>query len=282
MINERSEFSPQQWSDSQLLSTAARYGEEARKWKNKFLGLLPEIDRRKLWKVKGFTSVVHFAKVIGGVSEEQVSRVIHLDRRFEEVPMLRELLTSGEVSVNKLARVASVVTVENEEFLVNQVQMLPQAAIETLVRDIVRTHKPEHKSEIVEDDRIAVSLDREVAKELLELREKGIDINELIEQALRRREEEIEEKKEAIGEKCEKTNSRYIPKATRDILKKEYGTKCSIQGCEKPWTETHHTQRFAMSKTHDPRYLAPVCEEHHDIAHSIDVKVQEKRKVKQS
>ena len=257
------------WSDAQVLSTAVRYGEEARNWKNKFLGLLPEVERRKLYLQKGFSSVFHFAFVVGGVSEEQVSRVLNVYRKFATTPVLQNLLTSGEVSVNKLAKIASIAEPENEEFLADQAQLVSTRALETLVRDAKSVHvnKPEHILQLAED----------VQGELVELQYKGIDINAELRLFLQQRKAQIEQEKEAIGESCQETDSRYVPQATKAILQKEYGTKCSMPGCTRPSEEIHHTQRFSFAKRHDPRYMAILCKEHHQIAHSKDVRVQEMR-----
>ena len=87
-----------------------------------------------------------------------------------------------------------------------------------------------------------------------------------------------EEEKEAISAGLQETDSHYIPAKTRKILAKEHGTKCSKFGCKKPATEIHHTQRFALAHTHDPRYLAPLCKEHHQLAHLLDQNYREVRK----
>ncbi len=278
----------ERWSDEQVLSAAVRYGEEARKWKNKFLGLLPEVDRRKLYVQKGFTSVMHFAQVVGGVSEAQVQTALRLNMQFRETPILHTLFTSGEIGMNKLARVASIANQDNEEFLANQVQMLSQASLETLVRDtkrsdtkILRTQN-QALSAIEETAQVAVPLNMEVAQELLKLRDKGIDIDAELKLFLEQRKAEIEVQKEQIGENCQETDSRYVPKEVRDVLKKEYGTRCSMPGCTRPSEELHHTQRFSLAKKHDPRYMALLCREHHQIAHSRDVKIQEIKKRKRT
>ena len=59
-------------------------------------------------------------------------------------------------------------------------------------------------------------------------------------------------------------------------MKEEFGDKCSMSGCMRLARQIHHTQRFALAGVHDPRYMAPMCEEHHRIAHGIDMKTQEK------
>lgn len=122
-------------SDQNLYELCRGYGARALEWRQKFIGLLPEVQRRRLFERHGFGSIFEFAAKLAGVSQDQVRIVLNLDKRFEDKPMLKALLENGHVSSNKLARVASVVTVENEQFWANQSQLLPQRALETLVRD---------------------------------------------------------------------------------------------------------------------------------------------------
>lgn len=264
----------EQWSDAQLLNAAVRYGEEARKWKDRFLGLLPEIERRRLYEQRGFSSVFHFAKILAGVSEEQVSRVLNVYRKFEATPVLQNLLTSGEVSVNKLAKIASIAEPDNEEFLANQAQLVSTRALETLVRDAKSVHvnKPEQIQTILQEP---IYFDHDVTEQLKRLQEKGIDVSQMIRDALIKREQEIQQEKEELGKSAQEADKRHIPQAVKNLLKKEHGTKCSMPGCTNPSEEIHHTQRWSLVKKHDPRYMAPMCNPHHQIAHTIDLKVQQ-------
>lgn len=286
-------------SDEKLFKMCREFGSNALKWRQKFAGLLPEVHRRRLYEKKGFASIFEFAKKLCGMSEEQVRLVLNLEKRFENKPALQKLLLDGEASMNKLARVVSIATPENQEELADKVQLLPNRALETFVRDQQNSKaevtyqdgffKPESdpKSLHVQicpqqnSDIVKLRLDPEILKELLELQSKEIDVNSLIRKMLDDRRAEIETEKEKIAEEIisaksaprrdEKT-SRYIPVKIKKILKKEFGTKCSIQTCKKPSQEIHHTQRFALASTHDPRYMAPLCREHHVIAQTIDVK----------
>lgn len=110
-----------------------------------------------------------------------------------------------------------------------------------------------------------------------ELNARGINVNELLRDMLKRRREEIARTKEEISENIEVTESRYIPVKIKKVLREEYGEKCSIATCKKPSGVIHHTQRFGVSQNHDPKFLAPLCSDHHVIAHSIDYKYQEVR-----
>lgn len=137
-------------SDDQLLRLCEKYGLQAKLWRMKFCGLLPEVCKRRLYEKKRFRSIFEFALILGGLSEHQVRLVLNLDKRFEEMPHLHELLVEGKVSVNKLARVVSVVSTENEEFLSHQVRNLSQKALETLVRDMQIRNGVALNSELVD------------------------------------------------------------------------------------------------------------------------------------
>jgi len=262
------------------------YGTKCKEYRQKCIGLLPAIYKSGIYKQKGFESIFEYAAKLAGLSNEVVRRVLSLEERFEETPLLKDLLIEGKVSIHKLARVASVATAENQEFLAEQVQILPQKAIETLIRDeknFVRAHKIEIENKIKTTQlpmESALQLSPEIEAKLLDLQKKGIDINKLLLELLEKHELEIAQEKEKIAATQHDRPSRYIPVGVKKILQKEHGTKCSIKACNKPSQEIHHTQRFSLSNMHDPHYMAPLCKEHHTIAHSIDLKVQKYRTYK--
>ncbi|OGJ45745.1 hypothetical protein A3J23_01405 [Candidatus Peregrinibacteria bacterium RIFCSPLOWO2_02_FULL_48_14] len=260
-------------TDEKLYELARLYGRNALYWRRKFMGLLPEVEKRKLYERKNFGSIFEFAYKLAGLSEQQVRTALNLERRFESLPALKALLVEGKVSINKLVRVASIATVENEGELAEAVQLLPKKALETWVHDGL--DKPQNEGEVVPGHELGLS--EEVMKKLLELQEKGLDLNSLLLEFLDKREEEIAQEKAEICATLEEAKSRPVPARTQKVLAKEHGSKCSIQTCKKPAQELHHTQTFALSKRHDPRYLAPLCREHHVIAHTINLRAREQR-----
>ena len=283
-----------QITDEKLYELCQTYGERTRFWRQKFAGLLPEVARRQLQKKKGFGSIYEFAAKLAGMSERQVDTALHTDKKFEATPILKGMLDNGEVSLNKLARVASVVTPENQEFWATQVKILPQSALETLVRDeknaaasaaiaalqennfdeqLMRAHHGSRKSPILQE----LNISAEVSKKLLELQQKGIDVNALLTEFLEKRELDIARRKEKLSAAAKPTDSTYINVATRKLLTEEDGEKCSIKTCTNPAEHIHHTQRRSLSHNHDPKFLAPLCKDHHIIAHSIDLKYHRAR-----
>ncbi len=263
-------------SDRELLERCVRFGKEALVWRNKFRALLPEVEKRKLYLKKGYPSIYVFGKILAGLSEEQVSESLNIALRLEGKPALRDLLESGEVSVNKIAKIMSIATVENERELAAKVQIMSTRTLEVFSRDVRNLHvkKPESNLLFAQE----LHLDEDVQSRLLELERKGIYINQLLREALDRREKEITQAKERVAESLPEQSSRYIPVRVRNILKKEYGQKCAKNGCSKMSKNIHHMRRWALDESHDPSFLAPLCLEHHQIAHAIDVRVQEMRR----
>ncbi|MBI2634770.1 hypothetical protein HYW82_03840 [Candidatus Peregrinibacteria bacterium] len=122
-------------SDKDLYFLCKKYGDQALDWRRKFIGLLPEVNKRRLFEKHGFTSIFEFAAKIAGVSKEQVCRALNLEKKFDDKPVLHSMLVEGKISINKLARIASIATVENEKSLAKSAKVLPYRALETLVRD---------------------------------------------------------------------------------------------------------------------------------------------------
>ena len=232
------------------------------------------------------------------------------------------MLVTGEVSINKLARVASVATAENEMFWANQAKILPNRSLETLIRDekiakaeinfgmknqqtqlqipceslhvqnsgseadALRAPGTQKKEMLPTGNSISSSnfhtshlkITPELEARLLKLQTNGHDISELITKLLDQREKEIAERKQEQATKTQtspKPPTRYIPASIRKTLKEEYGTKCAIPHCKNHSHIIHHTARFALAQNHNPYFLAPLCKEHHDIAHSMDRKFLE-------
>jgi hypothetical protein len=272
--------SNQNMSDQELYGLCREYGAAALEARRKFTGLLPEVMRRGLHRNKGFGSIYEFAAKLAGMSMEQVDRVLSLDKKFEDKPALREALMEGEVSVNKLARVASIATNENQKELVEKSKVLSNRALETFVRDIKGLTNVENELNFVHVHKL--ELNNNILQELQELQNEGTNINEFLRECLERRKLEIAQEKEELSEEMErqasnKYVSRHIPAKVRKLIRKEYGTKCSIRGCFKDAKTIHHTKPFSIDRSHDPQYLAQLCHEHHEIAHAVNVKVCEKR-----
>ena len=344
------------YSDKKLLALCRRYGTQALLWRQKFTGLLPEVNRRRLYEKKGYNSIFEFGKRMAGLSEAQISLAINLEKRFVDKPALHEALVDGRISINKLARVASIATFENEKVLMKSAEKLSKSGLDVLVKDmkieakrrffgkgnqgwvdtpeIFNLERKKNNQNGLFEPRIGskslpgqnapeagsgdmetatnanmnmnmnmnannmqaninalldLGLSGEVVQKLSELKEKGLDVNEMLVKLLKKREEELGERKAVQSEKVMESElkrkvsggrpKRYIAAETKKILKEEYGTKCSVPNCRRDARCAHHTARFALTGSNNPYFLAPLCREHHEIAHMIDEKVLTKRRM---
>ena len=86
-------------TDQELYEKARLYGKNALFWRQKFTGLLPEVEKRRLYEKKGFGSIFEFAFKLAGLSEQQVRNALNLARSFSDKPILKALLENGEVSL---------------------------------------------------------------------------------------------------------------------------------------------------------------------------------------
>lgn len=275
-------------ADEKLLELCAYWGSQALNARYKFIGLLPEVNRRRLYEKKGFSSIFEYAYKTAGLSEKQVRTALRLRERVENKPALKQLLESGEVSFNKIEKVSYVATPGTDELWANRVQTNSTKALVVMVRDEksldVQTFG-QQQIEVIDEPRLS----DEVKRKLNELARKKIDINEIILNALTAREQEIALGKNQEAEKSRtkvilaevegrKVKRSAVSVITKRLLTKEYGKKCAIEFCNKDSEEIHHTARFSMSKSHNPHYLAPLCKAHHEIAHSVDVHANMMRK----
>ncbi|MDP4008692.1 MAG: HNH endonuclease signature motif containing protein [Candidatus Peregrinibacteria bacterium] len=223
----------EKFSDKQLLYFCKKYGDQTLLWRRKFIGLLPEVNRRGLYERKGFSSIFEFGKRMAGLSEDQIRLALNLEKRFEDKPVLKSMLVAGEVSINKLARVVSIATSENEEFLAQSAKVLSKSSLEVFVRDIrlARNNSVENSSTLrsqnglfepqieleslpgqhVEaplwhlfgDDGngtwLKFKLNDEVMKKLNELHDKNLDVNKILLEMLEKREKELAENKVKVA-----------------------------------------------------------------------------------
>ena len=333
------------YSDRKLLTLCREAGRQTLYWRRKFIGYLPEVYRRGLFEKQGCSSIFEFGKKMAGLSEAQIRLALNLEKRFKDKPALRSALVDGEVSINKLTRVASIATSENDKFLAETAKVLSKSSLEVFVRDVrhrqdrqveflrgetveqrclgddderggVKCAETKNKNGLFERHNKAKSLpgqpaeaqrrrvwrggrengtdlkfqlDPEITKLLNSLHKKGIDVNEILMEMLKKRDVEIVSELERVGKKMRlrenrrkvegKAASRYVSVQVERVLEKEFGSKCAVPNCQCESEHTHHVLPFSVVGSHDPRFMLPLCRAHHDIVHSVNMKYQENKAV---
>ena len=260
-------------TDKQLYSLCKKYGRRALEARRKFAGLLPEVARRRLYEKRGFGSVYEFAARLGGLNRDQVDEVLRLEKRFENLTVLRQALVAGEVSAGKLSRVASVVTEENAGEILGLAKNLSYAALNIKVQEIkIENGLLKAENQVKSLCAQTLELSREVAERLEELRRKGVDIDRWLMEMLDRREADMALEEAILEEKMSmeiRDRSRYVPKKVRQLIGRKYGDRCAVPGCGRRAEQIHHLRAFALGGSNAPGNLRPLCKGHHQLEHLV-------------
>src|SRR3989338_6035614 len=122
-------------SDKDLYALCKEYGRKARFWRRKFAGLLPEVERRCLYRRRRCGSIYEFAAKLAGMSKESVDKVLRLSKKLEDKPFLLEQLETGAQSWSKLEKVAYIATSQTDGAWAERIENMPQPAVEAFVQN---------------------------------------------------------------------------------------------------------------------------------------------------
>ncbi len=231
------------------------YGENARKWMRKCELLLPEIEKQKIWKKKGYGSIYEYAAKLAGMSRSKVDDCLWILSKIEDKPEIRKV--AEEKGLGRVRPIVTLATSENEKFWAEKARKMGRDTLRVYTREFRARPKTQP-----EETAILMSLKPEIAQKIQKI--KGdLSWNDLMEEFLELREEKLKKEKP----KPVKTTSRHIPNKIKKHVLKKTGYKCVYPTCKKEAEVLHHTRRFALNKNHDPDTIVPLCKDHHKIAH---------------
>lgn len=119
--------------DRQIHQQFAQYGQNAREWMRKCLLLLPEIERREIWKKRGCASIYEYAAKLAGMSRNSVDDALRIMNKVEKFPALREVLERK--GLNRVRPVLSIVNKETEKFWAEKSGQMSKNTLETYVKN---------------------------------------------------------------------------------------------------------------------------------------------------
>lgn len=257
-------------SDQVLHEKFVEYGKNAKEWMRKCILLLPEIDKKFIWRKKGFGSIYEYAAKLAGMSHNTVNDALRIMAKTEDKPELRKVIE--ERGLWAVKPVIAIATTENEKDLAEKSRIMSVRTLRTYVNELRRDvpsldakekfvemrFKENHDSQKVI---FSMALSPEVASELEKL--KGDNWDDAIVELLRLRREKLEEEKpESV-----KAGSRAVPVAIERYILKRSNCRCEFPNCTKKHDGFHHGDRFSITKIHDPDRIFALCKEHHDLAH---------------
>ena len=241
------------------------YGKNAREWMRKCTLLLPEIEKHEIWKKHGFTCIYEYAAKIAGMSRNTVDESLRVLRKIEDKPELKKAIE--EKGINSVRLVANLATPETDKFWAEKIKEMSSYTLATYVKEFRKNENQAHfEMEIPtapQIQSITIELDPKIANQLQKLKGQG-NWNELMQKLLQAYQAQVEAKKPIPQENAK----RYIPAKIKQHALSKTNNTCAFPGCTKEYKYLHHTWRFALTKTHDPDSLIPLCKAHEHLVHA--------------
>lgn len=281
-----SPIKPEKLSDKELYGLCKEYGQNARLWRRRFAGLLPEVFHRCLYRRRKFGSIYEFAAKLGGMSKESVDKVLQISRKLTDKPELKALLESGAQGWAKLEKVAYVATPQTDGYWAERVGDLPQPALEAFVQNyrlettLQRGIEPEKYTqrniesgntapcetpdcEAPDKERVEFETTPLLAKRFNQAKKRA-NFNQVLEEFL----DFLETREQAEKPQAVFTSSRHMPAGMESYVRARTNDLCAFPSCTKKGTSFHHTQRWGLENVHDPDRLHLLCLSHERLAHS--------------
>ncbi len=251
-------------TDQILHRQFSEYGLNAREWIRKCALLLPEIDRRQVWKKKGFFSIYEYAAKLAGMSRSSTEDALRIMKKVENYPALLSLIEKK--GLNRVRPILGIVNEENQLFWAEKAQEMSKNTLETYVKNY-RLESRTSTALQPEKSIVTFNVSPELAKKL-EVFKKREDFEQLLDQFI----DSLEEKAPQLTP----AKSRHIPAVLKREVTARSSGLCAYPSCNKPATSFHHTQRFALEKVHDPQRLQALCTAHERLAHLGLIENEEK------
>lgn len=120
-------------ADRILHQQFSEYGLNAREWIRKCALLLPEIDRRLIWKKKNFSGIHEYAAKLAGMSRESVDDALRIMKKVEEIPALLPIVE--EKGLNRIRPLLNIITPENQDFWVEKAKTMSRHTLAIYVQN---------------------------------------------------------------------------------------------------------------------------------------------------
>ena len=258
-------------SDKDLYALCKEYGQKARFWRRRFAGLLPEVERRGLYRRRGCGSIYEFAAKLAGMSKESVDKVLQISRKLQDKPRLLEQLETGAQSWSKLEKVAYVATVQTDGEWAERLGTMSQASVEAFVQNSrlktplergIQPEKHAERSGALKKEVVRFDLNPELARKFQQIAKRA-DFESIVSKII----QEVEKREAAEKPQSVATPSRHIPSEIDRYVRARTNDLCAFPTCTKLGTSLHHTQRWALENVHDPDRLHLLCTAHERLAH---------------
>jgi len=128
------------------------------KTESELIEILQKIDLTKAYRELGSPSLYVYATEKLGLPDGAAYNLITVARKTREVPALQAEIKNGSLTVSKARRIATVITLENQDHWIGLAKTLPKSALEKeIARVAPQTLTPE-RAKYVTADRIKLEI----------------------------------------------------------------------------------------------------------------------------
>ncbi|MEQ9502147.1 MAG: hypothetical protein RIT81_35080 [Deltaproteobacteria bacterium] len=204
------------------------------------LRFMAEIERRKLYVERGFSSLFRFCVEGLGLTEDQACRRVAVVRAARRVPEVFSMIAIGELHMTGVAKLSRFMNDDNAHSLIEQARNKSKVEVEMLIAtEFPGAKSCEDRVEAATAETFAFRFDGSAeAKALLdrakELTPPGTDIGEIFEAALTLYVDKLESRKNGKTRRPRSkpaedapAGAAYVPAATRRAVVERDGAQCT-------------------------------------------------------
>lgn len=284
--------------DSELLEKIKSAVLDERKSITRVLHLLQEVEARKLYAKRGFSSLFQFAVDYLGYSESAAHRRISAMRAVKEIPSIENKILSGSLTLTNVAQVQGFIKQETKTSgpvsLEEKVKIFDQAQNKStrecekllLTKNPQALPKERRRQITAEVTELKILLPEEVINQIQELKSlwshknpnmtDGELIVEMLKTCLKQSKKGLkptDELKPLPAPEVKKTKTRYIAKAIRQTVWQRDQGRCQFRDpltkhrCDsRHLLQIDHIRPWALGGDHDPDNLRLLCATHNQLA----------------
>jgi 5-methylcytosine-specific restriction endonuclease McrA len=142
--------------DHPLHQEAIQLAQEFTRVESKLVDVIQRIDKEKLFRQMGYTSLFEYVNKGLKLSESVAYGLITVARKSIEVPELKIAIEQGDLSLSQAKRVTSVITNENAGELIEKAKTLTQKQLEKEVAKINPKIATPERTRYVNEERVEI------------------------------------------------------------------------------------------------------------------------------
>ena len=139
-------LNPTKASSRELIERTQQLGKRIRVSKRRFIAMLPEIERRKLWKELNYDNTIDLAKGEAELSHGMARRILNTAERIAPHVAIRRLFECSDIGWTKFETISKVLTKENANDFLHQLKTATRETLDKLAQAIKAEKKTEQEA----------------------------------------------------------------------------------------------------------------------------------------